>query len=174
MTLNSIILKAFLFIITIIEINSNSSSPPIWVSSSFFKAGNISIYSGSVTFSLTGGATTQSGSLTYSTAMVQSTLKVPTMGITDLNYQIGGGVFLLQVKVTGYSKTGLTFQVIVNTNPYLKTLKMTYMALDNSFTPAFSMNYFFPVTIKLFRTLINTTPEVYMSNTMLILLHQQE
>ena len=98
--------------------------------------------------------------------MIQTSLKVPTMGITDLNYQIAGGVFLLQVQVISYSKTGLSFQVIVNTSPYLKILKMTYMALDNSFTPAFSMNYFFPVFIRLFRTLINIIPEESMCNIM--------
>lgn len=145
---NFLLLKAVILLLTITEIKTNSSSPPVWVSSSFFKAGKITIYLGGVTFSLTGGATTQTGSLAYSTSMVQSSLKVPCMGITDLRYQISSGVFLLQVQVISYSRTGLSFQVIVNTNPSLKILKMTYMALDNSFTPAFSMNYFFPVLIQ--------------------------
>lgn len=66
------------------------------------------------------------------------------MGITNLDYTISAGEFLLQVKVTNFSSTYLIFQVIVNQNSYLRVLSLTYMALDNSFTPAFSMNYFFP------------------------------
>jgi hypothetical protein len=50
-----------------------------------------------------------------------------------------------KIQVSAYSKTGLTFTVNINNKTNLITLKMTYMALDNLFTPAFSTNYFFPV-----------------------------
>jgi hypothetical protein len=46
------------------------------------------------------------------------------------------------------------------------------MALDNSFTPAFSMNYFFPVQKELFRELIRIE-QVYTHNSSLILLNLQ-
>ncbi len=162
MSNNSMISKALIVIIMITGITSISSSPPVWVASSFFKAGKTSIYSGAVTFAFTGGSSNQTGSITYSSAIVQTTLKVPTLGITHLDYQINSGAFLIHIVVTACSVTGMTFRVAVNSGTNLRTLKMTYMALDNSFTPAFSMNYFFPVTIKLFRTLISITHREYL------------
>ena len=62
------------------------------------------------------------------------------MGLTNLNYLIVAGRALMQVKVTSYTLTGLTFRVDVNTQSNLNLLAMTYMALDASFTPAFSMS----------------------------------
>jgi hypothetical protein len=67
------------------------------------------------------------------------------MGLTNINYLIQSGRVFMQVKVKSYTSTGLTFQVDVNTKSYLSLMALTYMALDSSFTPAFSMNYFFPV-----------------------------
>lgn len=115
-------------------------------------------YSGGVTFTFSGGATTQNLTITYSSSIVNSNLKVPTLGITDLNYQIASGKVYLLIQVVKYMPTYLTFNVQVNMNSYLTTLKMTYMALDNSFTPAFSMNYFFPVTLFLFRVYSKADP----------------
>lgn len=111
------------------------------------------LHLGPVNFAFTGTSTTQSSSLTYSSAIVNTNLKVPTMGLTNLNYLILLGRALLQVKVTSYTATGLTFSVTVNTRTNLNLMALTYMALDNSFTPAFSMNYFFPVSIISFRAL---------------------
>ncbi len=76
---------------------------------------------------------------------MNSTLKKPTLGITDLNYQIAVGKIYLLIQVATYTTTYLTFNVIVNANLYLTTLKLTYMALDNLFKPPFSMNSYFPV-----------------------------
>ena len=75
------------------------------------------------------------------------------MGLTDLNYLIQDGRMLLQVQVVAFSPSGLTFSVTVNTRNNLNLMALTYMALDNSFTPAFSMNYFFPVSMMPFSTL---------------------
>lgn len=82
--------------------------------------------------------------------MINTTLKVPTMGITDLNYQIVSGRVYLLIQVVKYTVTYLTFNVKVNDNSYLTTLKLTYMALDNLFKPAFSMNYNFPVRVMIY------------------------
>lgn len=144
---NYLAIAVAILIFMVVEIRANSSSPPVWVSSSFFKAGTSRINLGSVTFVYTGTSTTQSSSITYSSAIVNTGLKVPTMGITNINYQIASGRCLMQVKVISYTTTGLTFQVVVNTVSYLQTLMLTYMALDASFTPAFSMNYYFPVSM---------------------------
>jgi hypothetical protein len=73
------------------------------------------------------------------------------MGITNINYLIASGKLFMEVKVTTYSSTGFTFQVSVNVKTYLTMLELTYMALDASFTPAFSMNYYFPVYLSLSR-----------------------
>lgn len=86
--------------------------------------------------------------------MVSSSLKVPTLGITDLGYKIQSGEIMVLLVIVRYTTTHLIFQTQVNDNSRLNNLKITYMALDNSFTPAFSMNYFFPVNYFLCRTLI--------------------
>jgi hypothetical protein len=98
-----------------------------------------------VTFTYTLGSVSQISTITYSTAIINTTLKKPTLGITDLNYQIVSGQIYLLINVVKYTSTSLTFNVTVNANLYLKSLKLTYMALDNLFTPAFSMNNYFPV-----------------------------
>lgn len=51
------------------------------------------------------------------------------------------------IKVMVYTATSLTFNVQANVNNYLQTLKLSYLAVDNLFTPAFSMNYYFPVPL---------------------------
>jgi hypothetical protein len=79
--------------------------------------------------------------------MVNSNLKVPTLGITDIDFLISSGKIYLLIQVVQYTATLLKFQVQVATSSSLSLLKMTYMALDNSFTPPFSMNYFFPVPL---------------------------
>lgn len=137
---------------------SISAISPVWVASSYFKAGTNCIYLGGVTFTYSAGVTNQNLTVSYSAAMVNPTLKVPTLGITDLNYNIVSGVVYLYIQVVKYTSTYLTFNVDVNQNLYLSTLKLTYMALDNSFTPAFSMNYFFPVRLHIFRTLREMGP----------------
>lgn len=104
--------------------------------------------------------------------MINTTLKVPTLGVTDINYLISGGRILFQVKVSGYTTTGLTFSVTINVKNYLTLLQMTYMALDNTFTPAFSMNQFFPVQSPLSRASHNLAA-AYMLNFMLTLHHLQ-
>jgi hypothetical protein len=79
--------------------------------------------------------------------MVNPSLKLPSLGITDINYLIIGGRVLVQIEVRTHTSTGLSFRVIVNTRTNLILLKLTYMALDNSFAPPFSMNRYFPVNI---------------------------
>ena len=76
---------------------------------------------------------------------MNGTLKKPTLGITDLNYQIAVGKIYLLIQVVSYTNTFFNFNVLVNANLYLTTVKLTYMALDNLFTPPFSMNNYFPV-----------------------------
>ena len=73
------------------------------------------------------------------------------MAIRDIQYGIVNKQILFQVYITNYTSAGLKFGVITNSKSYLTILKLTYMALDNLFTPAFSMNRFFPVKIILFR-----------------------
>ena len=99
-----------------------------------------------MTFTYTVSSGNQNSTITYSAAIVNTTLKVPTLGITDLNYQIAGGKIYLLIQVVNYTSTSLIFNVRANSSRILTTLKLTYMALDNLFTPAFSMNYFFPVS----------------------------
>ena len=88
--------------------------------------------------------------MTYSTPIVNTDLKVPVLGITDLGYSIASEI-KLWIVIRGYTTTYLRFQVQGNTKSNLNELKLTYMAIDNTFTPAFSMNYFIPVTVHLFR-----------------------
>ena len=83
--------------------------------------------------------------VTYTTPIVHSNLKVPTLGITDLGYQIPSNEIQIYIVVNRFTRSYLKMQLQFNQNTYLKTLKLTYMAIDNTFTPAFSMNYFFPV-----------------------------
>lgn len=94
----------------------------------------------------------QNTTVIYSSAITNTNLKVPTLGITDLGYKVQSGDIMMLVVVVRYTQTYLIFQTQVNANSRLNTLKITYMALDNSFTPAFSMNYFFPVLLPLSRT----------------------
>jgi len=77
--------------------------------------------------------------------MVNATLKVPVLGITDLNYKILAGRVQLLIEMVKYTVSYCTFNITVNANSNLLALKITYMALDNSFQPAYSMNYYFPV-----------------------------
>ena len=70
---------------------------------------------------------------------------MPTLGITDINYSIVAGTVLIKIEVMNYTSTGLSFRVVVNTQNNLVFVALTYMALDASFTPAFSMNDYFPV-----------------------------
>lgn len=120
--------------------------------------------------SLTG--TNQIASLTYNSAIVNSTLKRPTLGITDFQYKIVSGNIFFLIEVTSYTTTGLTFEVMVNKKSYLTTLKMTYMALDSLFTPAFSMHRLKAVIIILTRTFISTIQGASLSTTKLILHNQ--
>lgn len=71
----------------------------------------------------------------------------------------------MQVKVQSYTKTGLTFQVTVNSVSNMQTLMLTYMAIDNNFTPAFSMNYFFPVLLHPFSKSANPGPPFILNST---------
>jgi hypothetical protein len=91
------------------------------------------------------GSTSQNVTVTYSSPIINTNLKVPVLGITDLGYQIVSRAAQVQLKVEQYFTTFMKFSVSCNLNSYLSTLKLTYMAIDNSFTPAFSMNYYFPV-----------------------------
>ncbi len=77
--------------------------------------------------------------------MTSTSLKVPCLGITDLSYKVQTGAIQLLVSIVQYTTTFLKFETKVNANIRLSALKLTYLAIDNSFTPAFSMNYFFPV-----------------------------
>jgi len=54
-------------------------------------------YLGAVTFSFTGSLTYQTSTITYSSAMTNSTLKTPVLGITDLRYIMSSAGILLQV-----------------------------------------------------------------------------
>ena len=99
-----------------------------------------------MTFVSTNSATgSQNLTVTYSTPIINTDLKVPTLGITDLGYQIPSNEIQIYVVINRYTTTYLRMQLQFNQNTYVKTLKLTYMALDNTFTPPFSMNYFFPV-----------------------------
>ena len=84
--------------------------------------------------------------VTYSTPVVHTNLKVPTLGITDLGYQIPGNEVLVFIVLDGYSSSYLRMSLQFNDNTYVSTLKLTYLTIDNTFTPSFSMNYFFPVS----------------------------
>lgn len=79
--------------------------------------------------------------------MTNATLKNPVLGITDLNYQIVGGVVQLYVAFETVTTTGMKFSVQVNKNSYLKTIKLTYLAIDNAFPPAVSLNTVSRVTL---------------------------
>ena len=46
-----------------------------------------------------------------------------------------------------------------NTNANINNLKLSYLAIDNTFTPAFSMNFFFPVPLSLYRESAETAPQ---------------
>lgn len=105
--------------------------------------------------------------------MVNTSLKVPTLGITDLSYLISNGRMYILIEVVRYTSTYMIFNVQVNANSYLSQLKLTYMALDNSFTPAFSMNYFFPVKNTIYRELAKMD-QTSTYNTMLTSQPQQE
>ena len=93
---------------------------------------------------------TSSGSqkltVTYSTPIVNPDLKIPSLGITDLGYQIPGNEIMVFIVLDGYSSTYLRMSLQFNDNTYISRLKLTYLTIDNSFTPSFSMNYFFPVS----------------------------
>ena len=104
--------------------------------------------------------------MTYTTPIINTDLKVPTLGITDLGYQIPSNEIQIYIVVNRYTTTYLRMQLQFNQNTYVKTLKMTYMALDNTFTPAFSMNYFFPVLPYLCRGLTGTVRQVFRCSTM--------
>ena len=77
--------------------------------------------------------------------IVNTDLKVPTMGITDLGYNIVGNDIVVQVKVQQYTQTYLRANVNFNRNSYMTNMYLSYLAVDNSFAPPLSMNYFFPV-----------------------------
>ena len=111
--------------------------------------------------------------VTYTTPIVNTDLKVPVLGITDLGYTIAADI-KLWIVVRGYTTTYLRFQVQGNTKANLNLLKLTYMAIDNTFTPAFSMNYFIPVTISSFRESIEIAPLASLLASMLTLLGPQE
>lgn len=104
-------------------------------------------HAGINTFNYGPGNANQNGTITYSSPIVNATLKVPTLGITDFTYTIAASKMQILIKVVLYSATSLTFNVIANVNNYLSVLKLGYMAVDNNFAPAFSMNYYFPVTL---------------------------
>jgi hypothetical protein len=80
------------------------------------------------------------------------------LGIADVNLVIASARVYLQMEVVQFTATMMNFQVTVTTISYLSVLKMTFMALDNSFTPPFSTHFFFPVAIYLCRTSIKTVP----------------
>lgn len=122
----------------LLGLTESASSPPVWVPSSYFKAGGVTFVFGS------GTSTSQNSTIVYSSAIVNTNLKKPTLGITDLGYVIATGRIYLLIMIETYTLTQMTFSVAVNLRSCLTSLKLTYMALDNSFTPAFSMNYFFP------------------------------
>jgi len=101
---------------------------------------------GAVTFTYsTTSNTNETMTVTYSSAMKNSTLKNPVLGITDLQYIITSYTISLSVLYTAKTTTSLTFRVVVNANSNLKTLKITYLAIDNAFAPAVSLNYYMPV-----------------------------
>ena len=89
--------------------------------------------------------------VTYSSAMTNSTLKAPVLGITDLQYIISSYTISLSVLYTSRTTTSFTFAVNVNANSNLKTLKITYLAIDNAFAPAVSLNYINTVNDDLLR-----------------------
>jgi hypothetical protein len=103
---------------------------------------------GAVTFTYsTTSTTSETMTVTYSSAMTNSTLKNPVLGITDLQYIITSYTISLSVLYTTRTTTSLTFRVIVNANSNLKILKITYLAIDNAFAPPVSLNYYSPVNI---------------------------
>ena len=83
--------------------------------------------------------------MTYAIPIINTDLKKPTLGITDLGYDIVGGEIQIYLEVIQFAVTHVKVKAQFNRNSYIKTLKMTYLAIDNTFTPAFSMNRFFPV-----------------------------
>ena len=101
---------------------------------------------GAVTFTYsTTSTTSETMTVTYSSSMTNSTLKNPVLGITDLQYMITSFTISLSVLYTARSATSLTFRVVVNANSNLKSLKITYLAIDNAFAPPVSLNYYSPV-----------------------------
>lgn len=88
--------------------------------------------------------TSQNATIVYSSALTSPSLKTPTLAITDLDYFFQGGKMSLMLIVVSNSQSGLQFGVQIAVSSTLHLLKLTYMALDSSFQPAFSMNYFFP------------------------------
>lgn len=79
--------------------------------------------------------------------MVNSTLKKPCLGIANMTFNIISKTINLQISVASYSTTSLTFNVYVNSNPVLTSLALRYLAVDNKFAPAFSMNMYTPVNM---------------------------
>jgi len=154
------------FLFTKIEAASTS---PVWIASSYFKAGSITFTFSTLT------TTSQNSTITYSSALINTTLKVPTLGITDLGYIIQTGRIYLLLDIVSYTTTNLKFQVDVNQNNCLTSLKITYMALDNMFKPAFSMRQYYPVFISLLRLLKLTAQQLPSTHSStLILPHQLE
>jgi hypothetical protein len=99
-------------------------------------------HQGAVTFTYsTQSTTSETMTVTYSNAMTNSTLKAPVLGITDLQYIISSFTIDISVLYTARTTTSFTFLVEVNANSNLKLLKITYLAIDNAFTPAVSLNY---------------------------------
>ena len=101
-----------------------------------------------------GGSGAQDADIVYNTPITNTDLKVPVMGITDLGYQINNGKIDFELKVIGKSTTYFRFRAQFDKNSYLRWLKITYMAIDNSFAPAVSLNFYFPVRPFLYSNLI--------------------
>lgn len=67
--------------------------------------------------------------------------------MTHSQYTITGRYLKLLVAMQTYGQTFMTYSVTVNRNSNLRNLQLTYLAVDTSFSPPFSMNRFFPVVI---------------------------